>query len=279
MHTTRPFDLLAFDLDGTTVTWPKKVMPQVTAEAFSRAHDRGVIVVAATGRPLSMLHILADARWLDYCITLNGALVRRHDDQSVLFGRQFTPQQVQTVLEATSDLDASWFVFRGDNSYMARDCHTYLANRQNGGAEEIARRFPGTVIVDSVPDALRKLGYVDVYKMQCSLGDAAVREVAHRRLAAIGEFEIADMVDTEAEITLAGANKGNALAELSQRLGIDPARAVAFGDDGNDLSIAGKAGTFVAVANAKPEVLAAADEVCPSVEENGVATWIEAHLG
>jgi hydroxymethylpyrimidine pyrophosphatase-like HAD family hydrolase len=73
------------------------------------------------------------------------------------------------------------------------------------------------------------------------------------------------------EIAAAGVDKGSALAWLSDRLGIAPAEVIAFGDMPNDLAMLRWAGRAVAVANAHPEVLAAAHEITPSNGEDGVA--------
>lgn len=54
-------------------------------------------------------------------------------------------------------------------------------------------------------------------------------------------------------------------------LGLAPACAVAFGDGTNDMTMIRSAGIGVAMANAEPEVLAAADLVAPSNQEDGVA--------
>ena len=53
---------------------------------------------------------------------------------------------------------------------------------------------------------------------------------------------------------------------------------VAFGDMPNDLSMFGWAGRGYAVANAHPSLIATADGVIGSVEEDGVAAFLEAML-
>ena len=68
---------------------------------------------------------------------------------------------------------------------------------------------------------------------------------------------------------------GAALAWLCGHLGVDTADAVAFGDGDNDLSMIRAAGDGVAMANAIPEVLAAADHVTSSCDEAGVAAYLE----
>ncbi len=75
----------------------------------------------------------------------------------------------------------------------------------------------------------------------------------------------------------AGAGKTEAIRALAEASGISPAEMVAFGDDRNDLEMLKICGKGVAVANAVPEVLEAADEVTLSNDEDGVAAWMISH--
>lgn len=77
------------------------------------------------------------------------------------------------------------------------------------------------------------------------------------------------------EVSAAGVTKALALDALAGRLAIRADEAVAFGDMPNDLPMLAWAGLAVAVANAHPEVLAAADEVTASNDEDGVAQVLE----
>jgi hypothetical protein len=77
------------------------------------------------------------------------------------------------------------------------------------------------------------------------------------------------------EIAPRGASKASALAWLCERRGIAASEVAAFGDMPNDLPMLAWAGHAVAVANAHPEVIAAADEVTASNDEAGVARVLE----
>jgi len=81
------------------------------------------------------------------------------------------------------------------------------------------------------------------------------------------------------EISAPGVTKASALAALAARAGIPAAEVVAFGDMPNDLPMLAWAGRAVAVANAHPEVLAVADEVTASNDEDGVALVLERLAG
>jgi len=69
--------------------------------------------------------------------------------------------------------------------------------------------------------------------------------------------------------------KAAGLARWCTELGIPATAAWAFGDMPNDLPMLLWAGTGVAVANAHPDVLAAADVVCPANDDDGVAQVLE----
>ena len=73
-------------------------------------------------------------------------------------------------------------------------------------------------------------------------------------------------------------SKGSGLGFVADRLGFGPEETVACGDGENDRELLAWAGFGVAVANAHEDVLARADLVVPSVQEEGVAALLEAYL-
>ena len=70
----------------------------------------------------------------------------------------------------------------------------------------------------------------------------------------------------------AGATKANGARRLKEGLGCSS--MVCFGDGLNDLPLLQAADHACAVANAVPELRAAADEVIPSNAQDGVAKWL-----
>ena len=78
------------------------------------------------------------------------------------------------------------------------------------------------------------------------------------------------------EICPANVDKGTGLAVVAQAVGVDPADVLVFGDMPNDLPMFAWAGwSRVAVANAHPSVLAVADEVTLTNDEDGVAVYLD----
>jgi Cof subfamily protein (haloacid dehalogenase superfamily) len=77
------------------------------------------------------------------------------------------------------------------------------------------------------------------------------------------------------EVASPGVSKGAALRFVCDRLGVDPAVTIAFGDGANDHELLETAGFGVAVADAEPSLLAIADWTVPPVAEDGVAGFLD----
>ena len=77
------------------------------------------------------------------------------------------------------------------------------------------------------------------------------------------------------ELNIKTAHKGNSLKRFAEHLGYTLENCMALGDGTNDLSMIEAAGLGVAMSNAHPLVLAAADYVTVSNDENGVAKAIK----
>lgn len=75
------------------------------------------------------------------------------------------------------------------------------------------------------------------------------------------------------------AGKMYAVQAVADYMGINIKEIVAFGDDLIDIEMLKDCGIGVAVANAVDEVKAAADCICGSNDEDGVAKWLDSCLG
>lgn len=80
------------------------------------------------------------------------------------------------------------------------------------------------------------------------------------------------------ELAPAGVTKASGLARAAARLGVEPHDVIAFGDAPNDIPMLAWAGASYAVANAHPDVAAAATHATASVDDDGVALVIEERL-
>ena len=115
-----------------------------------------------------------------------------------------------------------------------------------------------------------------VEKFSLVVDDKARRKLAMQALAERGDCTVTSSMPYNLELNTATANKGRALLQLGSLLGLQAAQVMAMGDSLNDLDMLNMAGYAVAMADARPEVLAAADAVTTTSDEDGVARAINA---
>ena len=77
------------------------------------------------------------------------------------------------------------------------------------------------------------------------------------------------------DFTGVGVDKGSTAHKVADMLGVGIDRIVAVGDSYNDISMLRECGLAIAMGDAPDEVLAVADRVVPSVDEDGLAVAIE----
>ena len=91
-----------------------------------------------------------------------------------------------------------------------------------------------------------------------------------------GRLFIAKSLPFFLEVAQPNVSKGSALRWVCERIVIDPAGVVAFGDGANDVELLDEAGYGVAVEDADPLLLPHARATVAGPEHDGVASFLEA---
>jgi hypothetical protein len=248
--------------------WEDGALRPRTLAAIGRAHAAGIRVIVATGRMYrSVKPYLEQAGIADPVICYQGAVVA--DPATGEFLRH-EPIPLELAREAIAVLQQEGFHV---NCYV--DDELYVGE-VNSEAESYAgfQHLPIHAVGDLVAwlsDPPTKLVAIDDPDVLDDL-EARMKE----RFG--GRLYISKSLPHFLEFASPEVTKASGLAFLAEHLGFTPERTVAFGDGENDTELLEWAGFGVAVANAHPRVLAAADWVCPSAEVEGVAEVIEAVL-
>lgn len=265
--------LVFTDLDGTFLDSDKRVSER-NAHVLELAAERGVQFVPCTGRsPSGVISELAQSPAVRYAVCCNGAEVADLRERRVLRSVPMTNDQVFELYEKVRDLHVSFDVFIGEKDYLSRDRMGILSEAAAGN--EVMERFLYSLRTPydcSLEELLERGPVVKVTMLHPGNVEAPiVREAAE----SVKGVEWTWSLPMNTEVANAEASKGAALTWLCGHLGVDVADTVAFGDGDNDLSMIRAAGDGVAMANAIPEALAAADHVTSSCDEAGVAAYLE----
>jgi Cof subfamily protein (haloacid dehalogenase superfamily) len=255
--------LVASDLDGTLLRSDGTVDDR-TRRAIAVAEAAGATVVFCTARPARWLRPLAEATGhRGVAICANGAVLWDLHTESALAVSALEPavaQELVARLEAEVP-GGAWAVERSGSF---------------GHEPDYVPHWP--VPDDTTVDAVHALISEPAVKLMLRHRVLSADVLLERARAACGhlaEFSHSSSSDTLLEISAAGVSKATALARLCRQREIDHTEVVAFGDMPNDLPMLAWAGHSVAVANAHPDVRAAADEVTASNDESGVALVLE----
>jgi Cof subfamily protein (haloacid dehalogenase superfamily) len=254
--------LVASDLDGTLLR-PDETVSDRTRAALAAARDAGITVVLVSGRPPRSLGPIAERIGVGgIAICANGAVVWDLDSGRMV---DHSPMAAELATRLVHDLreavPGALFAVELEHGF----------GREAGWSDGVVAASPDALEADAL-----ELITGPVTKLLVRHRSLPFAEVAERAREAAGDDAVVTWAGLRVvEISAAGVTKAYALERLCRRLGIDAGEVVAVGDMPNDLPMLAWAGTGVAVANASPEVLEAADEVTAANVEDGVALLLE----
>jgi Cof subfamily protein (haloacid dehalogenase superfamily) len=263
----RPVRLIATDLDGTLLRADRSVSDRTRA-ALARAQDRGIVVVLATARPpATTRHFAERAGVAGHAICSNGAI---HYDlvRDELLGHY--PLDAATahrlIVALRGAMPGVCFALVQGKDFACEPAYAAIARHEDHG--RLLEDIRLGDVLDFLTASTTKLVVRHPDRLPLDLL-TAIQQLG------LNGFEATHSGAPFVEIVAANVTKGWALASLCGRLGIDAAEVVAFGDAPNDAAMLRWAGHGVAVANAYPAAIEAADEVTLSNDDDGVAVVVE----
>lgn len=266
--------LIAFDLDGTLLNSSKVISPH-TRSVLERAAAKGAILVPATGRlqnnvPEEVLSLPS----VRYVIAINGAAVYDLDEKKFLYRAELGKEESLQFFRHAEKLPAIYGWYQNGQGWMPRTCYERIADYSYAPwLEENMKKV--YLPIDSCEETLMEQEG-GPQKLQLYFRDLEARKTALEEILQLyPQYAVSSSLENNIEINAPRATKGEALAFLASHLGLKTEETLAFGDGTNDITMIRQAGTGVAMGNAAPEMLAAADRVTASNDEDGLAKILE----
>ena len=253
------------DLDRTILPETLELRPRLI-EAVKTVAAAGVVPIVATGRMLRSSRPFALQLGVTApLICYQGALIAdpqtgewlRHEPMPVPLARE--------VIEACRKRDQHCNVYVDDELYVdelnvyaleyAR--HAKLEAHAVGDLERWLTQPTTKIVVVGEPELLDTLQI----ELRAQFGD---------------RLFIAKSLPFFLEVAQPGVSKGSALEWVCDRISIEPAHVVSFGDGANDIELLRDAGFGVAIEGADQILLDEAEATVPGPEHDGVARFLEA---
>lgn len=259
------YKLIAIDLDGTLLNENNQI-PQRVKHAIHKAMAKGAYVVLSTGRTRKGAIRFYEELGLDTLLIISGgAEVFEPVSGHMVFSRPVDPVLVKELLHYAYDngIHAQVYI---DGELVYRERNKY------SDAYEVPYGFSGIVIEDILtrdfitPKVLFVTEPENVARIQKETAKLFPMLKSMNSYPSYVEFASPEI------------SKGEALKFVAEHYHISREEIIAIGDTQIDISMIDYAGLGVAVANAVPEALSAADIVCRSNEDGGVADVIEQYI-
>jgi Cof subfamily protein (haloacid dehalogenase superfamily) len=267
--------LVASDLDGTLLDSDGEVTPRTRA-ALEACWDAGIPVVGVTGRGprlLDSVRVALDGRGI--AVLAQGGFVVDLERDEVLRTVGLPRQQAQAVIERIEAVAGELIVAVEDAAEQSEVSGPLRVQHGfNWPYPEPAHLLPRGEVLPEGPvlKAFLRSSTLDQDELL-----ARAKQVVHPADAEVTHAGLGFI-----EVLPPGITKATGLAIALERYGVGFGDVLVFGDMPNDLpmihAVAEAGGRAVAVANAHPDVRAAAGGITSGHDADGVARYLEAVL-
>lgn len=257
--------LVATDLDGTLLRSDGTLSPR-TREALAAAEHAGISIVLVTGRPPRSVPSLLAAIGPHVVIAANGATVHGPDGTLLRTRAIGAATVTDLVARVRAAVPGVSFAFEHLTHYGHEPAYPNWSFGEDaadviGSADELLSRRPSPAVVKVL--AHHPTLPLDTFHERAARAAGGRVETTYSTGLSLVEF------------SALGVTKASTLQEWSEELGLERDQIAAFGDMPNDLPMLDSVGLSYAMANAHPDVLAAAGRRTWSNDDDGVARQLE----
>ena len=249
-----PYKIAFFDIDGTLIDMKKGYITEKVKETLRYLQDSGLRLCLATGRGPMILPDFGGVKF-DAVISFNGSYCYVGD--KIIRKTPLPSADVTKIVQNAAALGRPIAVA------------TSRVMETNGLDDDLEEYISFSRSEPVIAGDFSKLLQQDIYQIMA--GSSASEH--SRLIAATAGCKIAAWWDRAVDIIPSEGGKGVAVQEVLRYFQLEAEDAIAFGDGENDIDMLQAAGLGVAMGNASDRVKEMADEVCGSVEEDGIATY------
>ncbi|OIU72808.1 Cof-type HAD-IIB family hydrolase [Rossellomorea aquimaris] len=245
------YKIVFLDVDRTITHHEDGTIPVSTIEAVKMLKNKGLKVVAATGRPLSMCRELEELG-IDTFITANGGYAKHQ--REVIHSVPMAKAVVKEVMEF-AEQEKTGLSFYTEGFTM------------NGVTEEaISTALQETLSLNEYPETNPDIHEEDVYLLCLFADDDTVgkyiKKFPHLTFRRWHPYVL--------NVLQEDVSKSRAILKTLEFFGFHQSEAIAFGDGENDIDMLELAGLGIAMGNGSDKLKAAADFVTKPSGEDGI---------
>lgn len=254
-------EIIFFDIDDTLYRKYTDTLRPSVAQAMRELKAKGILTAIATGRPEAAfpakVKALIQECGIDMLVTINGQYI------------SFRGEPLQSYPLDIADIETAINLLE-----QHKIDYAFVNNQEIAVSSNSPRVVEGLSHI--LPNFLTDKEYFrkqPVYQMLVFVDKE--EEKILQPLTQQHGFKSARWHEYAVDLLRKEGSKARGIAHAVEKLGIDMSKVMAFGDSFNDLEMLSTVGFGVAMGNGEEAAKAAAQFVCPSVDEDGVLRGLQ----
>lgn len=271
--------IVFLDIDGTLTEPGSNEPPETAVTAIRQARKNGHYVFLCTGRNYDMLAPLLKYPF-DGVVASSGGYIKCQE--KVIYDCPMTEKQRRIAMDILQESGVFRTVECLDGSYTDEGFKEFLREHALEGSNSELLRWREQIEQSLHILPMKEYKGQPVYKIVIMSPSLERLDRPRKELSSDFEFCIQDEYKhgfLNGEIVNKKFNKGKAVERVCEYLQIPIQDSVAIGDSMNDREMLEMAGLSICMRNGSEELKKLADDVCPSVREEGIRyAFLKYHL-
>ncbi|QHL85921.1 Cof-type HAD-IIB family hydrolase [Nibribacter ruber] len=261
------------DIDGTLLNKDRELSPKTIA-TLQRLPKDFPVILASSRMPSAMYHLQKELGvHPSSLICYNGGYVLHYDEGT------HTPEVLETVMIPVAICQPILEMTQGTQVHMSLYQEDFwYAPQMDQWTEREEKITKVKAILQHPAQVLEKWNEANsgAHKIMLMGPEEEIHAIEQALNEQFGEeIHIYRSKNTYLELAPKAISKASGLELILQKHGIQLSEVIAFGDNYNDIHMLQEVGLGIAVANARDEVKAVANEVTLKSVEDGVAVAVE----
>lgn len=246
-----------FDADGTLISHQTKEVSKSTRYALEELKKKGHLIFLATGRhPVELAYLPGHDLKFDGYLCLNGQ-IGLDSNQTILYTKEYDEESKNWILKTFEQKEIPLSLVDEQGIYI------------NFVNEQVQRTQAS---ITSVVPPIQPFQQRPFFQATCFLSE---KEELNYPLPTGARY--VRWYDYGADIIPKDGGKAYGYQRFCEIYKLNPSETIAFGDGGNDMDLLKAVGYSFAMGNAINSLKEVADEVCGSVDEDGIYLALKKH--
>ena len=249
--------IIFFDIDGTLFCSEYERIQDIVVKAIQETRKQGHLCFIASGRPYAYIAENVKEIGFDGYVLANGSNIKYQDKD--LEVRYLDPNNVKELIRKLEDRNIEYVLQTNTLCYMNQDNECLLNFYKNCNIN-----FHNICFEYNLSDIIER-----IVKIEAWVKDKEELEYAK---SCFGAFAYELHPDNHSmEIYAKDVSKATGILDVLKLLNIDLADSYCFGDGPNDVEMFETVAHPIAMGNALDIIKERAEDICLTVQENGVA--------